>query len=113
MNKSFVTYSLVFLIVVPIFGFNFLINFVGNILLLIFLVPLLIFLMAFIGLNSLKSKVKTCSECGTINLDVNNTCMNCGADLDIKNSKSFKNPSEATIEVKAEEVTWLKLNIFF
>ena len=105
MNKSFVTYSLIFLVVVPIFGFNFLISFLGNILLLIFLVPLLIFLIAFLGLNSLKSNLKTCSECGTINLGVNNTCMNCGADLNSKNLKNFKKPSETTIEVKAEEVT--------
>ena len=105
MNKSFFTYSLIFLIVIPIFGFNFLISFVGNILLLIFLVPLLIFLIAFLGLNSLKSQVKTCSECGTMNLGVNNTCMNCGADLGSKNFKNFKSPSETTIEVKAEEIT--------
>ena len=105
MKKSFVTYSLIFLILVPIFGFNFLISFVGNILILIFLVPLLIFLIAFIVLNSLKSQVKTCYECGTINLGVNNTCMNCGADLSNKNSTNNKNPGETTIEIKAEEVT--------
>ena len=104
MNKSLFTYSLIFLMIVPIFGLNFLISFVGNILLLIFLVPLLIFLIAFLGLNSLKSNVKTCSECGTINLGVNNTCMNCGAELGSKNLKIFKKPSESTIEVKAEEV---------
>ena len=105
MNKSLVIYSLIFLIAVPIFGLNFLISFVGNILLLIFLVPLLIFLIAFLGLNSLKSQVKTCSECGTMNLGVNSTCMNCGADLGSKNLKNFKSPSETTIEVKAEEIT--------
>ena len=105
MNKSFVTYSLIFLIVVPIFGFNFFISLVGNILLLIFLIPLLIFLIAFLGLNSLNSQVKNCSECGTINLGINNTCMNCGADLGSKNLKNFKKPSETTIEVKAEEIT--------
>ena len=104
MNKSFITYSLIFLIVVPVFGFNFLINFIGNILLLIFLVPLLLFLIAFLGLNSFKSQLKTCSECGTINLGVSNTCMNCDADLGSKNLKNFKNPSEVTIEVNAEEV---------
>ncbi len=104
MNKSFVTYSLIFLIVVPIFGFNFLLSFLGNILLLIFLVPLLIFLIAFLGFNSLKSQVKTCPECGTINLEDNNTCMTCGADLGSKNLKNFKNPSETTIEINAEEV---------
>ena len=105
MNKNFVIYSVIFLIIVPIFGFNFLVSFIGNILLLIFLVPLLIFLIAFIGLNSLKSQVKTCYDCGTINLGVNNTCMNCGADLNSKNLKNFKKPSETIIEVKAEEVT--------
>ena len=105
MNKNFVTYSLIFLILIPIFGFNFFISFVGNILLLIFLVPLLIFLIAFLGLNSLNFQVKTCSECGSINLGVDNTCMNCGADLGSKNLKNFKNASDTTIEVKAEEVT--------
>ena len=107
MNKSLVTYSLILLIVVPIFGFNFLISFVGNILLLIFLVPLLIFLIALISFNSLRSKVKTCSECGTISLGMSNKCMNCGADLDginTKNSENYKRPSESTIEIKAEEI---------
>ena len=105
MNKSLVTYSLIFLIVVPIFGFNFLISFIGNILLLIFLVPLLIFLISLIGFNSLKAEVKTCSQCGMISIGVNNTCMNCGEDLGYKNSKNLKKPSETTIEVKAEEIT--------
>ena len=105
MNKSLVTYSLILLIFVPIFGFKFLISFVGNILLLIFLVPLLIFLIAFLSLNSLNSKVKTCYQCGMISLDTNNTCMNCGADLGSKKTNNLKNPSEITIEVKAEEVT--------
>ena len=105
MNKNFITYSLIFLIVVPFFGFNFIISFLGNILLLIFLVPLLIFLIAFLGLNSLKPQVVNCSECGTINLGLNDTCMNCGANLSSKNLKNFKKPSETTIEVKAEEIT--------
>ena len=77
----------------------------GNILLLIFLIPILIFLITFIGLNSLNSQVKTCPQCGTISLGSNNTCINCGADLNNKNSKTFTKPSETTIEVKAEEVT--------
>ena len=107
MNKSLVIYSLISLIVIPIFGFNFLLNFLGNILLLIFLIPLLIFLIVLISFNSLKSRVNTCTQCGTVSLGINNTCTNCGADLDdIKPEKSenFKNPSETTIEVKAEEI---------
>ncbi len=107
MNKSLITYLLIFLLVIPIFGFNFLISLVGNVLLLLFLIPILIFLIALISFNSLKSKVNTCSQCGTVSLGINNTCMNCGADLgDInpKNSETFKKPSETTIEVKAEEI---------
>ena len=104
MNKNIITYFVIFLIVVPIFGFNFLISFLGNILLLLFLVPLLILLIAFISLNSLKSKIKTCAQCGTISLGINNTCMNCGADLDNLNKEKLEKPSETTIEVKAEEV---------
>ena len=107
MTKSLATYLLIFLLVIPIFGFNFLISIIGNVLLLVFLIPLLIFLIFLISFNSLKSKVNTCNQCGTISLGINNTCMNCGSDLDDinqKNSETFKKPSETTIEVKAEEI---------
>ena len=107
MNKSLINYLLIFLLVIPIFGFNFLISIIGNVLLLIFLIPLLIFLITLISFNSLKSKVNACNQCGTVSFGINNTCMNCGADLDnssTKNSETFKNPSETTIEVKAEEI---------
>ena len=79
----------------------------GNILLLVLLIPLLIFLIVLISFNSLKSKVNTCNQCGTITLGINNTCMNCGADLDDinrKNSEALRKPSETTIEIKAEEI---------
>ena len=107
MNKNLVTYSLILLLVIPFFGFNFLMSFVGNILLLIFLVPLLIVLIAFISFNSLKSRLKTCDQCGNVSLGTNDICINCGADLGEINTNKFKNfkkPSETTIEVKAEEV---------
>ena len=107
MNKNIVPYTLIFFILIPLFGFNFFLSLVGNLLLLLFLIPLLILFVLLISFNSLKSKVNTCNQCGTITLGINNTCMNCGADLKDKNSKnseSLKNPSETTIEVKAEEV---------
>ena len=107
MKKNSIIYSLIFLLVVPIFGFHFILNFLGNILLLIILVPFLIFLITLISFNSLKSKVNICDECGNISLGINNTCTNCGADLgDIKskNIENFTKPGEATIEVKAEEI---------
>ena len=107
MNKNLITYSIIFFILISLFGFNFFLSIIGNLLLLIFLVPLLILSLLLISFNSLKSKVNTCDQCGTITLGMNNTCMNCGADLENKNSKrseSLKKTSETTIEVKAEEI---------
>ena len=104
-NKNLLTYSLIVLIVIPIFGINFLISFLGNILLLLFLIPLLIVILAFIGFNSYKSKINTCNSCGAISLGLSETCMNCGANLENNNNNQFdKNPSESTIEINAEEV---------
>ena len=105
-NKNLLTYSLIILIVIPIFGFNFFISFVGNILLLLFLIPLLLLVLVFIGFNSYKSKIITCNNCGAISLSFSKTCMNCGANLEnINNNDQFdQKPSDSTIEVKAEEV---------
>ena len=105
-NKNFLTYSLIILIVIPFFGINFFIRLLGNILLLLFLIPLLLVILIFIGFKSYKSKINTCSSCGAISLGFNETCLNCGANLEnISNNNQFnKKPSESTIEVKAEEV---------
>ncbi|MBO6974873.1 MAG: hypothetical protein JJ844_04175 [Prochlorococcus marinus CUG1435] len=105
-NKDLLTYCLIILIFIPIFGFNFFISFVGNILLLLFLIPLLLLVLVFIGFNSYKSKINICSNCGAISLGLNETCMNCGADLEniSKKNQLDKKPSESTIEVKAEEI---------
>ena len=105
-NKNLLKYSLIILLVIPIFGINFVISFIGNILLLLFLIPLLLVILVFIGFNSYKSKIKTCSNCGAISLGLNATCMNCGVDLEniSKNNQLDQKPSESTIEVKAEEV---------
>ena len=105
-NKNLLTYSLIILIVLPIFGFNFLISFIGNILILLFLIPLLLLVLVLIGFNFYKSKINTCSSCGSISLGLTETCMNCGADLENINKKNQldKKPSESTIDVNAEEI---------
>ncbi len=105
-NKNILTYSLIFLILIPIFGINFFISFLGNILILLFLIPLLLIILVFIGFNSYKSKINTCSKCGAISLGLSETCINCGADLKNINNRSQLDakPSESTIEVKAEEI---------
>lgn len=105
-NQNFFIYSLIILILIPILGINFVINFLGNILLLLFLIPLLLVILVFIGFNSYKSKVRTCNSCGAISIGLSETCLNCGENLEnISNKNQFeKKPSESTIEVKAEEV---------
>ena len=106
-NKTLVTFSLIFFIIIPFFGLNFFLSIIGNVLLLFFLITLLIVLIVFLSFNFLKSKVSTCEQCGAISLGLNDTCINCGADLRdiyIKQTKLDKNPGERTIEVKAEEI---------
>ena len=105
-NKNLLTYSLIVLIVIPIFGINFFISFLGNILLLLLLIPILLVILFFIGFNSYKSKINTCNSCGAVSFGLGETCINCGANLEnISNYDQFdKKPSESTIEVKAEEI---------
>ena len=106
-NRNLITYALIFLIIIPIFGLNFMISFIGNILLLLFLVPLLLIIIAFLSFNTLKSKVNICNQCGSINWGSKDNCMNCGTNLDSFNNLQNDNinePSERTIEINAEEV---------
>ena len=105
-NKNLLTYTFLILIIIPIFGMNFFLSFLGNIILLLFLVPLLLLLLVFISINTYKSKINSCSNCGAISLGSSETCMNCGANLNnkIKENQKDKKPSESTIEVKAEEI---------
>ena len=105
-NKNILIYSLIILIVIPIFGINFVIGLLSNILILLFLIPLLIIVVVFLGLSYYKSKINTCSNCGAISLGLSENCMNCGANLNDVNTvnKLDKKPSERTIEVQAEEI---------
>tara|TARA_B100000941_G_scaffold110478_1_gene77478 strand:+ start:236 stop:577 length:342 start_codon:yes stop_codon:yes gene_type:complete len=105
-NKTLLTYTLITITITSIFGINFFISLLGNILLLVFLIPLFLLLIFFISFNSYNSKIITCDNCGEVSLGSSDTCMKCGRELKdtIKESKFYKNPSERTIEVKAEEV---------
>ena len=105
-NRGILTYSFILLMVIPIFGFNFFISFFGNILLILFLIPILLLLLLFIGFNFYKSKINRCNNCGAISLGFSETCINCGADLNnVSNGNQMdQKPSESTIEVEAEEI---------
>tara|TARA_A100001388_G_scaffold126508_1_gene93657 strand:- start:680 stop:1021 length:342 start_codon:yes stop_codon:yes gene_type:complete len=105
-NKTLLSYFLIMLIIISIFGLNIFISFIGNILLLLFLIPIFLLLVLFIGFKSYTSNISTCNECGAISFGLSDTCMNCGEELKsaIKENKLDSNPSERTIEVKAEEI---------
>ena len=105
-NKKLLSYTLIILIFIPIFGINFFISFLGNMLLLLILIPILLLLLVFIGFNSYKSKINICGNCGAISLGLSETCMNCGANLDniSKRNQIERKPSESTIEINAEEI---------
>ena len=106
-NKTFITYSFIILILIPIFGIKFFLSFLGNILLLLLLIPLLLLFLAFLGFQSYNSKINSCSSCGAISLGQNEKCMNCGADLANINKRNQlnKKPSEITVDIKAEEIS--------
>jgi hypothetical protein len=105
-NKNLLSYSLIILVIVPLLGINIFISFLGNILILLFLIPLFLLLVGILVFNSLKSKINTCSNCGTISFSSNGTCMNCGSDLQnvSKTDQVNKKPSESIVEIKAEEI---------
>ena len=105
-NKNFLTYCLVILLLVPIVGINFFLSFISNLLLLLFLIPLFLILLVFLGFNFYKSKINTCSKCGAVSLGLSETCLKCGADLENigKNIQLDNKPSESTIDIMAEEI---------
>ncbi len=105
-NKTLLSCAVIILMIIPIFGIKLFISFLGNILLLLFLIPILLIILIFIGFNFYKSKINQCSSCGVMSVGLRETCMNCGANLENinKNNQFDKQPSESTIEVRAEEV---------
>ena len=107
MQNKLITYSLIFILIIPLFGLNFLIGLLGNILLLIVLVPLLLLILGFLGLNSFKSSINLCENCGSTFIEKNGICPYCDF-KSITNIQTDDNlssdASNKIIEVKAEEI---------
>ena len=106
MQNKLIPYSLFFILIIPLFGLNFFIGLIGNILLLIFLVPLLLLGIGLLGLNLFKSNINSCENCGTTFIGNNNICPNCDYES-VKNLEKNDLSSDASnkiIEIKAEEV---------
>ena len=106
MNKSLVTYSIISFLIIFFFGFNFLFSLLGNLLILLFLTPILLIVLAFLGINSLKSQIKVCTNCGTTIISEGGKCSYCGSSIsEIEKSKIYsEDASSETIEIEAEEI---------
>ena len=106
MNKNLVTYSIISVLIVFFFGFNFLLGLLGNILILLLLTPVLLIGIAFLGINSFKSQFKVCTNCGTTILKEGETCVYCGSNSDeSENNKIYsEDAGSETIEIEAEEI---------
>ena len=106
MNKSLFTYSIISFLIIFFFGFNFLFSLLGNILILLFLTPILLIGIALLGINSFKSKFKVCTNCGNTMIQSTEKCLYCGSnfiEIDINKIYSEDAGSE-TIEIEAEEI---------
>ena len=107
MQNKLITSSLIFILIIPLFGLNFLIGLLGNILLLIVLIPVLILIVGFLGLNSLKSTINLCENCGSTIIGNNGNCPYCDYEPINNIQKDDDLSSDASnkiIEVKAEEI---------
>ena len=106
MNKSLVAYISISFLIIFLFGFNFLFSLLGNILILLFLTPILLIVIAFLVINSFKSKFKVCTNCGTTMISDNDNCLYCGSNFDkIDNIENYsEDAGSETIEIEAEEI---------
>tara|TARA_Y100001978_G_scaffold92759_1_gene83072 strand:+ start:131 stop:454 length:324 start_codon:yes stop_codon:yes gene_type:complete len=106
MNKNLVTYSFITFLIIFFFGFNFLFSLLGNILILLFLTPIFLILISFLGINSFKSKFKVCANCGATMLKDGESCLYCGSNINEigKNKNYSEDAGNETIEIEAEEI---------
>ena len=106
MNKSLVTYIIISFLIIFFFGFNFLFSLLGNILILLTLTPILLIIIAFLIINSFKSKFKVCANCGSTLISDSESCLYCGSNFsEIKNKKDYSEDARnETIEIEAEEI---------
>ena len=105
MNKTLITSSLIMFLIIPIFGINFLFSFIGNLFLIIILVPTLFFIIALLTLNSFKTKTTICTNCGSAIISGQDICIYCGKSLNQRqNNKVNNDASKTVIEIEAEEI---------
>ena len=107
MNKNLITYSIISLLIISFFGLNFLFSLLGNILILLFLTPILLIGIVFLGINSFKSQFKICTNCGRSMIRDGESCLYCGSNfINIENNNKYsEDAGSETIEIEAEEIS--------
>ena len=107
MNKpsSLIWMALLFIIILPTPAGKFIFDLAGGIFLFLALLPIILGGVGWLTWKIIKSKVKTCSGCGSSffnNLDI---CPICGENIG-STAKSFENipASSATIDIQPEEI---------
>ena len=107
MENKLIPYSLILILIIPLFGLNFLIGLIGNFLLLIVLIPLLLLIIGFLGISSFKSNINLCESCGSTIIGNNGNCPYCDNNF-IKNTQKedflSTDASNKIIEIQAEEI---------
>ena len=106
MNKNLIIYCIISFLIIFFFGFNFLFSLLGNILILLFLTPILFIFIVFLGITSFKSKFKICTNCGKTMIGESDNCLYCGSNFSgIENNKNYSDEAgNETIEIEAEEI---------
>ena len=106
MSKNLLTYSIIILLILPIFGMNFIINFIGNIFLLIILVPIFLLIIAILVLTTLKKNSQVCTNCGLTTIGNSEKCIYCGEYTSRDEIKKNTNniATDKIIEIEAEEI---------
>ena len=106
MNKSLVTYSIISFLIISFFGFNVLFSLLGNILILLFLTPILLVIISFLGINAFKLNLNKCDNCGSNIIGNQEICLYCGYNLNKKDNtkNSIIDASREIIEIDAEEI---------
>tara|TARA_Y100001978_G_C23574203_1_gene375727 strand:- start:315 stop:602 length:288 start_codon:yes stop_codon:yes gene_type:complete len=93
------------LLIVPIFGINFIFHLIGNIFLIVILVPVLFIIIALLAFNSFKSKSQVCANCGLTLIGSYDNCIYCGSSFSTyENENDSTKASESIIEIEAEEI---------
>ena len=107
MQNKLIPYSLIFILIIPLFGFKFLIGLFGNILLLILLIPLLLIGLGLLSFSTFNSNIQVCDNCGSTFIGNNSNCPYCdyGSTKNGEDNKDLSSDaSNKVIEIKAEEI---------